>query len=66
MCFHGMAALLNCVTCLVRCLAAILRRNKTYVLVFQPNKYIFNNLKYIGMIYINVGEMCFIWMNVHD
>ena len=24
------------------------------------------SLKYIGMIYINVGEMCFIPMNVHS
>ena len=24
------------------------------------------SLKYIGMIYINVGEMCFIPMNVHN
>ena len=24
------------------------------------------SLRYIGMIYINVGEMCFIPMNVHN
>ena len=24
------------------------------------------SLKYIGMIFINVGEMCFIPMNVHN
>ena len=24
------------------------------------------SLKYVGMIYINVGEMCFIPMNIHN
>ena len=45
------------------------KNSKKYIGEMTFGRRVFVNvvsIKYIGMIYINVGEMCFIPMNVHN